>query len=86
MTTRYGIELATLERTLCQLSRVDRLDELGQGGPLRAAAGVDSLFNCLFGRDAIRMALDLLDDFPAVAHATLVELARLQGVRHTPGA
>jgi glycogen debranching enzyme len=30
------------------------------------------------------MALDLLEDFPAVAHATLVELARLQGVRDNP--
>src|SRR3954470_14261896 len=50
----------TLEETLCHLGRVERLAELGQNGPLLASAGVDSLFHCLFGRDAIRMALDLL--------------------------
>ena len=32
------------------------------------------------------MALDLLDDFPRVAEATLLELAALQGVRHDPRA
>src|SRR5262249_19035145 len=37
-----------------------------------------------FGRDAIRMAMDLLDDFPAVARSTVLDLARLQGVRHNP--
>src|SRR4029453_7705194 len=41
-------------------------------------------FRCLFGRDAIRMAMDLLDDFPQVARATLIELARLQGVSTNP--
>jgi glycogen debranching enzyme len=76
----------TLEETLCHLGRVERLAELGQNGPLLASAGVDSLFHCLFGRDAIRMALDLLDDFPAVARATLLALARLQGVHRNPRA
>ncbi|MBV9581973.1 MAG: hypothetical protein JO057_25615 [Chloroflexi bacterium] len=79
-----GIDIDALVRTLCELGRVERLEELGAGGPLIASAGADSLFHCLFGRDALRMALDLLEDFPAVAHATLVELARLQGVRHHP--
>ena len=77
---------APLIQTLCQLGQVDSLDRLGEGGPLLASAGTDSLFHCLFGRDAIRMAFDLLDDFPAVARATLLELARLQGVRHSPRA
>jgi glycogen debranching enzyme len=67
-------------RVLCELGRVGRLSELGTTGPLVASAGTDSLFHCLFGRDAIRMAADLLPDFPAVAHTTLIELARLQGV------
>lgn len=69
-------------RVLCELGRVDHLAALGSSGPLLASAGCDSLFHCLFGRDSIRMAMDLLDDFPRVAHATLVELARLQGVEH----
>jgi glycogen debranching enzyme len=74
------IDPVRLERTLCELGRVDHLADLGTNGPLVASAGAHSLFHCLFGRDALRMAHDLLDDFPAVARATLVELARLQGV------
>jgi glycogen debranching enzyme len=77
-----GIRVDALAGVLCELGRVEQLADLGQNGPLLASAGVDSLFHCLFGRDAIRMAMDLLDDFPAVAHGTLLELARLQGVAH----
>jgi glycogen debranching enzyme len=75
-----------IEAVLCELGRVERLADLGTNGPLLASAGAESLFHCLFGRDSIRMALDLLDDFPAVARSTLVELARLQGVRDNPRA
>jgi glycogen debranching enzyme len=75
-----GIQLETLIRVLCELGRVERLSELGTNGPLLASAGAHSLFHCLFGRDSLRMATDLLEDFPAVAHSTLFELARLQGV------
>ncbi|MGI9147687.1 MAG: amylo-alpha-1,6-glucosidase [Chloroflexota bacterium] len=71
-----------LARTLCDLGRVERLAQLGANGPLLASAGANSLFHCLFGRDALRMADDLLDDFPQLGHATLLVLARLQGVRH----
>jgi glycogen debranching enzyme len=76
-----GRQLAAL---LCELGDVDRLADLGTHGPLVASGGARSLFHCLFGRDAIRMAMDLLDDFPAVARATVLELARLQGVRDQP--
>ncbi len=75
-----------LARVLCDLARVERLDDLGQRGPLLASAGQHSLFHCLFGRDAIRMASDLLDDFPTVARTTLMDLARLQGVAVSPRA
>ena len=74
----------SLRRTLCDLGRVARLEDLGSHGPLLASAGACSLFHCLFGRDSIRMALDLLEDFPAVARVTLLELARLQGVFDNP--
>jgi glycogen debranching enzyme len=76
--------VTALERVLCELGRVERLQDLGTQGPLLASAGADSLFHCLFGRDAIRMAMDLLDDFPAVTRSTLLDLARLQGVTHNP--
>jgi glycogen debranching enzyme len=79
-----GIDVDALQATLCELGRVERLEQLGASGPLVASAGVESLFHCLFGRDSLRMALDLLDDFPALARTTLLQLARLQGVRHNP--
>lgn len=63
---------------------MQRIEDLGANGPLLASAGARSLFHCLFGRDAIRMAMDLRDDFPSVARATVLELARLQGVRDNP--
>jgi len=85
-TRPHGIDLDHLRDVLCQLGRVERLDDLGLAGPLLASAGNDSLFHCLFGRDAIRMAFDLLDDFPRVAETTLLALATLQGVRVDPRA
>ena len=77
---------SALVRVLCELGRVDRLSDLGSQGPLLASAGAHSLFHCLFGRDAIRMAMDLLDDFEAVSRATLLDLAKLQGVTDNPRA
>ena len=81
-----GIDVAVLTRTLCELGQVEHLGDLGRNGPLLASAGGASLFHCLFGRDAIRMAMDLLDDFPLVARVTITELAHLQGVRDHPRA
>lgn len=81
-----SIDLAALASTLRELGRVAHLRDLGTQGPLVAAAGEGSLFHCLFGRDAIRMAMDLLDDFPEVAHTTVIELARLQGITDNPRA
>src|SRR5688572_17809991 len=43
-----------LPQMLCDLGGVDDLAKLGVR-PLVASAGKDSLFNCLFGRDSIRM-------------------------------
>jgi glycogen debranching enzyme len=80
------VDSDALATVLCALGSVPRVAALGMHGPLVASAGASSLFNTLFGRDAIRMAFDLLDDFPTVAYATLLELARLQGVRVNPRA
>jgi glycogen debranching enzyme len=71
-------------QALCQLGHVPCLSLLGWRGPLAASAGRTSLFPYLFGRDAVRMALDLLDDFPTVAQATILRLSALQGVRENP--
>jgi glycogen debranching enzyme len=80
-----GIDLDALTATLCELGQVQRVADLGRRGPLLASAGQTSLFNCLFGRDAVRMAMDLIDDFPLVARVTILDLGRLQGVTtHLP--
>jgi len=81
-----AVDRGALIATLCDLGQVGRLEDLGTNGPLLASAGSTSLFHCLFGRDALRMAMDLLGDFPAVARATVLELARLQGVLDNPRA
>ena len=70
-----------LPKMLCDLGGVRDLNELGVR-PLVASAGSDSLFNCLFGRDSIRMAIDVIDTHPAVARSTIVALAKLQGTKH----
>jgi glycogen debranching enzyme len=82
----HALNLNLLSRVLCDLGRVEYLADLGRNGPLVASAGSESLFHCLFGRDSIRIAFDLLEDFPLVAERTLVELARLQGVAFNPRA
>ena len=76
-----GITAESVGRYLCRLGHVRRLEDLGKRGPLDASLGPRSLYACLFGRDALRMALDLLDDFPAVAYSTILRLTQLQGVR-----
>jgi glycogen debranching enzyme len=76
---------ALLPKMLCALGGVDDLTDLGVR-PLVASAGTESLFNCLFGRDSIRMAIDMIDTHPAVAKSTIEALAKLQGVRVNPKA
>jgi glycogen debranching enzyme len=76
----YDAIAVQVMHALCRLGHVRRLENLGAQGPLDASAGRDSAFACLFGRDSLRMALDLLDDFPAVARATIRKLTALQGV------
>jgi glycogen debranching enzyme len=75
-----GIDPQLVARALCQLGHVRRLDRLGLRCPLDASAGRNSDYACLFGRDSLRMALDLLDDFPVVARTTIARLTALQGI------
>jgi glycogen debranching enzyme len=73
--------VAQTVRALCRLGHVRSLADLGTHGPLDASAGRNSAFACLFGRDSVRMALDLLEDFPAVGRVTIKRLTALQGLR-----
>jgi len=83
--TRYPSALKALEK----LTNVKYLGEHDQVGPVMAARSTDAnskvsqlhLFEILFGRDAERVALDLLDQYPGLAKATILKLAELQGIR-----
>jgi glycogen debranching enzyme len=83
--TRYPSALKALEK----LTNVKYLGEHDQVGPVMAARSTTAnskvsqlhLFEILFGRDAERVALDLLDQYPGLAKATIIKLAELQGYR-----
>jgi glycogen debranching enzyme len=74
---------------LQRLTRASSRAEIGRFGPSVAALamhGQDSqpddhlrLYEVLFGRDSLRVAIDLVGTYPALARATLLELAKLQG-------
>lgn len=61
--------------------------EIGRFGPSKAAITLDTeapehlrLYETLFGRDSLRVAIDLIPSYPTLARTTILELARLQGV------
>lgn len=62
-------------------------DEIGKFGPSKAATSFDAeapehlkLYETLFGRDSLRVAIDLISSYPLLARTTVLELARLQGI------
>jgi glycogen debranching enzyme len=75
---------------LCILTGVERPEEIGENGPAigarvtEANAGEEALrlFEIVFGRDSLTVALVVADLFPRLLEATVVHLARYQGTRH----
>jgi glycogen debranching enzyme len=87
------LKLKHMPSTITELSRlagVSKSDEIGRFGPVMAARPLfgersDKQFRryeALFGRDSLRVALNLLERFPKLARSTLVVLAELQGVTY----
>lgn len=75
-----GIE--GLERLANATTRLN----IGLYGPVFASRGSDNerdrnfhRYEAIFGRDSLRVALDLIDKFPKLARSTLLALAQLQG-------
>ena len=72
---------------LCKLTGVELPEEIGMNGPsigarvTAANAGEDSLrlFEIVFGRDSLTVALVVADLFPRLLEATVQHLARYQG-------
>lgn len=77
-------------RELQRLAQVQAEGEVGAFGPPLAAIALERpnqtvspelrKYEALFGRDSLRVALDVLPMYPLLMHATIHSLARLQGV------
>jgi glycogen debranching enzyme len=77
-------------RELERLAQVKARGEIGEFGPALAALALERpneqasaelrKYEALFGRDSLRVALDVLPMYPLLMHATIHALARLQGV------
>ncbi|HAC55910.1 TPA: hypothetical protein DCF80_00270 [Candidatus Saccharibacteria bacterium] len=78
-------------RELERLARVKAGGEVGQFGPTMASLALERFENetvspelkkyeVLFGRDSLRVAIDLMPIYPLLAHATIHALAELQGI------
>ncbi len=77
-------------RELYRLTRASRYSEVGEYGPVIAAIALEGtttpdhqgLFGVVFGRDALRVALELVTQHPLLAQSTLRRLAETQGVTY----
>lgn len=78
-------------RELERLAQVRTGGEVGSFGPVLAAIALERpdnkavsaelrMYEALFGRDSLRVALDVLPIYPMLMHATIHTLASLQGV------
>jgi glycogen debranching enzyme len=79
---------------MLRLTRASSPNDIGKSGPAIAALSlhVDDneppehlrLYETIFGRDSLRVAIDLISSYPQLARATTLELAKLQGLEdHT---
>src|SRR5437763_1808443 len=73
---------------LCRLTGVERPEEIGSNGPAVGSRATDAnageaalrLFEVVFGRDSLTVALVVAELFPRLLEATVLHLARFQGV------
>jgi glycogen debranching enzyme len=72
---------------LCKLTGVERPDEIGMNGPAVGARATEAnageaalrLFEVVFGRDSLTVALIVADLFPRLLETTVLYLAGIQG-------
>ena len=86
------IEKVSSLSQICRLTGVSKESEIGDKGPTIAALPSESdatipehqgLFSVVFGRDSLRVAIDLVDRYPKLAKVTIQKLAELQGTQHS---
>lgn len=94
---RINSERPSSTKELLRLTRALHVDEIGKSGPSIASLPLESsespftptpdhlrLYETVFGRDSLRVAIDLIGNYPELAKATILTLAHLQGVTHDP--
>lgn len=93
-TRRHSTQIPSSLDEILRLTRARSAEEIGNYGPSIAALALDSvaleegkgtpehlrLYEVLFGRDSLRVAIDLVSSYPKLARATVLELAQSQGV------
>jgi len=80
-------------RQLYRLAQAKMRDEVGEFGPTMASLALESgsestsenlhLYEALFGRDSLRVAIDMLPLFPRLTRATILKLAEVQGTSYS---
>lgn len=84
--------LSTLKE-MYRLTGATNKTEVGLNGPAVAALSLETgggspeaqgLYGVVFGRDSLRVAIDLVDHYPQLARATLQRLAETQGINYNP--
>ena len=71
-----------------ELTRAKNYQEIGKYGPAIAAESLKdhdnerefSRYSAIFGRDALRVAVDLISKYPRLTKVTLIKLSELQGL------
>jgi len=82
-------------RELLRLTRSAHVDEIGRSGPSIASLALEPdlqetihtpehlrLYEVVFGRDSLRVAIDLISSYPQLARSTVLALAKLQGTSY----
>lgn len=91
----YDSPPSSLDQIL-RLTHAREESEIGRYGPSIAALALETvaleenpetpdhlrLYEVVFGRDSLRVAIDLISNYPELARATVLELARVQGTEY----
>lgn len=96
---RVFIDKPSSLKQILRLTGAGHPDEIGKNGPSIAALAFETtalaneivdtpdhlrLYEIFFGRDGLRVAIDLISSYPELARATTLKLAELQGVEDHP--
>ncbi len=76
-------------RAIEGLAKAKNYRQIGEFGPVMAAKSLKDhdrnsefqRYSAIFGRDSLRVAIDLVSKYPKLAETTLIKLAELQGVK-----